>query len=260
LWVPDDFAFVKFLTHDVPGFLGGWALLGIVAASMSTADGAIHAIGTTFSHNIFRHIEIWFPNVVSEDNLLHLARVTTSIFGLLSGAIAVFYNTSSHAAGATGYLLIVAFDVMFATAVVPLFGCFYCKEPSPRAALLSVIVGACTRILLEIILPKDGSLVAPFGSDNFLNVGSAASSLLPEFLDVNPADMWDPTEEVCEQVRFKDFTGIDSLVSPLVALIVFGSVQMVEQYFDIELFWFPGSEPYDKNKQAEQNPSKSSYY
>jgi Na+/proline symporter len=30
-------AFIKLLTHQAPAFLGGWCLLGIVAASMSTA-------------------------------------------------------------------------------------------------------------------------------------------------------------------------------------------------------------------------------
>ena len=31
-------------------------LAGIVAASMSTSDGAILALGTVFSHNIMRHV------------------------------------------------------------------------------------------------------------------------------------------------------------------------------------------------------------
>jgi hypothetical protein len=38
-------AFIKLLTTVPPGFLGGWGLLGIVAASMSTSDGAILALG-----------------------------------------------------------------------------------------------------------------------------------------------------------------------------------------------------------------------
>ena len=45
-WLPDESSFVKLLTHDAPPFLGAWCLIGIVAASMSTADGAILAMGT----------------------------------------------------------------------------------------------------------------------------------------------------------------------------------------------------------------------
>ena len=33
-------------------------LLGIVAASMSTADGAIVALGTVFSHNLLRKTKL----------------------------------------------------------------------------------------------------------------------------------------------------------------------------------------------------------
>lgn len=36
LWLPDENAFVKLLVNEVPSFLGAWALIGIVAASMSS--------------------------------------------------------------------------------------------------------------------------------------------------------------------------------------------------------------------------------
>ena len=35
-WLPDGSAIIKLLTHEVPAFLGGWCLIGIVAASMSS--------------------------------------------------------------------------------------------------------------------------------------------------------------------------------------------------------------------------------
>ena len=52
-WVPDNMAFIKVLTHQVPPALGAWCLIGIVAASMSTADGAILAMGKWQSANLF---------------------------------------------------------------------------------------------------------------------------------------------------------------------------------------------------------------
>ena len=39
---------------------------------------------------------------------------------------------------------------------------FYTKNPSPRAALLSILGGGITRLVTEITLPKDGSLLLPF--------------------------------------------------------------------------------------------------
>jgi len=55
----------------------------------------------------------------------------------------------------------VAFDIVFATVVVPLFGCFYAETPSPRAALLAIVGGMVTRIVLEFALPKDGFFLLP---------------------------------------------------------------------------------------------------
>jgi Na+/proline symporter len=244
-WVPDGFAFIKLLTHDVPGFLGGWALIGIVAASMSTADGAILAIGTTFSHNVLRHLDVWYPEMINKDNILHFARVSTLLFTLVSGLVAVFYKTS------TGALLIVAFDIMFATSVVPLIACFYIKQPSPRAAFASILAGGGTRIILEIVLNKDGSLVAPFDSDNFLIAGAAASSALPTFMDAAPSALWDAAAQTCQQERYRDWTGIDSLASPLVSLLVFLPIHYIERALGRPLFWFPWGEGYDKNLKRE---------
>ena len=36
LWLPDESAFLKFLVNEVPPGLGAWAMIGIVAASMSS--------------------------------------------------------------------------------------------------------------------------------------------------------------------------------------------------------------------------------
>ena len=78
-WKPDPFAPLKFITcfkddchyfldfdgsggvgagtetfYPMPAFLGAWVLIAIVAASMSTGDGSILAMGTCFAHNILR--------------------------------------------------------------------------------------------------------------------------------------------------------------------------------------------------------------
>jgi Na+/proline symporter len=167
-WAPDPQAFIKLLTHDVPSFLGGWCLFGVVAASMSTADGAILAMGTVFAHNVMRQFDSIFPKLVTPENLLTVTRLATIPLTLAAALIAAYYQ-SDNPAGATGYLLIVAFDVVLATVTVPLFGCFYCKNPRPNAAFLSIICGAATRIIMEFTLPKDGYLLLPYEADEFLD-------------------------------------------------------------------------------------------
>ncbi len=232
MWAPDATAFIKLLTHEAPAFLGAWCLVGIVAASMSTCDGAILAMGTVLSHNVVRNLHSFFPcfgdSIVTNENLLKLARFASVPLTVIATLVAAYYR-SSHSAGATGYLLIVAFDVVFASVVVPLFGCFYTKKPSPLAALLSILSGVLVRVILEFALPKDGFLLAPFGGDEFLNYGPAASTAFPPFFDEAAADLWDLDAEPCEQERFNDLTGVDSLAAPVVGLIVFVVVQFLER-------------------------------
>lgn len=212
-------------------------------------------MGTVFSHNIVRNIGSFLPictdGFVTHDNLLKLARIASIPFTVIATLVAAYYR-SSHSAGATGYLLIVAFDVVLASVVVPLFGCFYTKKPSPLAALLSIISGAIVRVILEFSLPKDGFLLAPWGGDEFLNVGPAASSAVPPFWDFAEADRWDPSVESCEQERFNDLTGVDSLVAPVVGCIVFVFVQILERNGPLVEFAKDGNmTPYLKEGQVE---------
>ena len=231
------------MTHEAPPVIGGWCLIGIVAASMSTASGAILAMGTVFSHNVMRQLDAYIPNLVTDKNLVLAARLSTIPFAITSTLIAAYYK----AGGATGYLLIVAFDVVLATAVAPLFGAFYAKNPSPRAALCSILVGAFTRILLEFVLPKDGFLLLPVDEPEFQDYGPAASAAYPTFFDKLPGDLWDPSVEPCKSRQFEDYTGVDSLSSFAISVIVFLTVQTLEHKLGRPLFSFPGMTGYDKN-------------
>ena len=240
-WQPDPLAFLKLLTHQAPLFLGGWCLIGIVTASMSTADGAILAMGTCFAHNIMRQLNPWFPGLINNNNLVSMARLSSIPLTVASTLIA------TRSPGSTGYLLIVAFDVVLATAVVPLFGCFYTKTPRPNAAFLSCISGASMRITLEFTLPKDGFLLLPYNVPEFQDYGPAASTLLPSWIDAPKNETWNPDEQVCDQPQLKDFTGVDSLAAFLTAILVFCLVQTLEHHLDRPLFFLPGLEPYEKD-------------
>ncbi|KAJ8602438.1 hypothetical protein CTAYLR_001256 [Chrysophaeum taylorii] len=231
-WKPDPKANLRLLTHEAPNWLGGWTLVGIVAASMSTSDGAILAMSTVAAHNLFRRLPQFvkaFPeDLVTMENLLFLTRV----FGLPCTIVAILIGSfakSDHAAGATGYLLIVAFDIVLAGCVVPIFTAFYVKNPSPNAGLLAMVAGTVVRVVLEFSLPKDGNLILPFKTDEFLDYGTPRTSKLPTFFDAPPEDLWTPGEDECPQDRLRDFTGVDSLASPLFSLIVFFSVHYYEK-------------------------------
>lgn len=246
LWVPNPDAFIKLLAFQAPPVIGAWCMVGIIAASMSTSSGAILAMGTVMAHNVARQADTWYPEFVTPDNLLRVARVTTIPFCLASTMIAAYYRTTNPQGG-TGYLLIVAFDIVLATVVVPLFGCFYCKKPSPRAALVATVAGGSCRVIMEFTLPKDHYLILPFNYPAFYNVGVAPSANYPTFMDV-PADMiWNSTAQPCVQKQFRDFTGVDSISSFLVCLILFTSIQFAEHKLGRPLFTFSGSQGYVKD-------------
>jgi hypothetical protein len=160
-WLPDPLAFLKFLTHDLPDIVGGWCLIAILGAGMNAACGSLLAISAVVSHNICRQVNHVFPRFIHNGNLLFACCMATLPLIVLSASIAIFQ------AGRTAYLLVVAFDISLAGVVVPLLGCFYTKNPSPRAAIVSICAGVTTRIVLEVVLPKDGYLVFPFPGDLF---------------------------------------------------------------------------------------------
>ena len=251
-WKPDPKAFIKLLTTEPPAFLGAWGLLGIVAASMSTSDGAILALGTVFSHNVVRHFVEF-----DDTKLLMISRIVTVPFAFIAMAIASAYQ-SDHPSGATGYLLIVAFDIVLAGCIVPLFAAFYWPfgKPSPSAALCAVVGGTLLRVILEVSLPKDGWLLLPFAKKEFYDYGVPAGTtttgkvgsdgtLFPTWFDVPADEQWNP--DSCVQEKFEDYTGVDSLASPLFSLVMFLLVSGIEKVKGSPLFDFGAwSTPYNK--------------
>ena len=205
-------------------------------------------MGTVFAHNVMRQADAIFPNLITNDNLLNMARAATIPFTLAASIIAI--NVAQ-----TGYLLIVAFDVVLATVVTPLFGCFYTKNPRPNAALASIVVGAAVRIILELALEKDGFLLLPYKKDEFLDYGEAASANLPTFFDAPKNITWIPEEEVCEQSRFQDYTGVDSLAAFVASIITFVLVQTSEQ--NGPMFELPGVTGYHKNVIQHDEPKSA---
>lgn len=185
------------------GFIGGWVLVAIVAASMSTGDGAILAMSTVWSHNVMRKLPIAFFQ--DEANLLKAARMFTVIWAPIAAGIA------SSAPDSSGYFLIVAFDIMLAGSVVPLFAAVYWKGCKPFAAFMAMLLGSLCRLVLEFALPKDYLL---------LLVGKYAISFGPgaygglDLVTGAPHGGW------CPQYDLADWTGIDSLISPFVSLFV----------------------------------------
>jgi len=150
-----------------------------------------------------------------------VTRASTLLWAIVAAGIA------SAVPGKTGYLLIVAFDIMFAGCVVPMFYAVYHKAPKPFAAFAGILAGSLVRFVMEFALPKDSLL---------LLVGTYAETFaagLYDYADFKKFLNWDEVvaganfvsygeeaqQEVCPQRMLEDWTGVDSLIAPAVCLL-----------------------------------------
>eukprot|EP00775_Hariotina_reticulata_P010197 gene10197-10358_t len=233
-WIPDDkFVLFKFLWDRVPRVLGGWTMIAILCASMSTGTGAILATSTVMSHNIWRKVPGRFGS--TDQNLLRIVRFAAVPMTAIACVVAALaYNP--------GYLLVVAFDIVLAGCLVPLLAAVYWPGMTPNAGILACICGSSLRIILEFKLPKDGSLVA-FGQ-YALNYGAAVAGL-PTFMETVPDSnaagslRWNPDKDTCQQTPMRDWTGLDSVLSPIFCLAVLVTVWAIELAFPkLDILWF----------------------
>ncbi|KAG2494142.1 hypothetical protein HYH03_007778 [Edaphochlamys debaryana] len=232
-WVPDgNSAVFMFLWERAPHFIGAWAMVAMVTASISTADGAILATSTVAAHNLWRKV----PRIGShESNLLLVARLFIIPMTLLACMTAVL-------AYRPAYLLVVSFDIVLAGVFVPLVAAVYAPDVTPNAGILACLVGCLLRITLEQVLPKDGSLVVPIGQYG-LAYGRALAGL-PSFMQVTPPDMadaahvWNPDKDTCDQKPLEDWTGLDSLLSPAFSALTMAVVTLAERRWGTDVLWF----------------------
>ncbi|CAN0281406.1 unnamed protein product, partial [Discosporangium mesarthrocarpum] len=102
---------------------------------------------------------------LSDKTLLAIVRFSMIPVTLVAAIVASQYNQ-------TGYLLVVAFDIVLAGCIAPLFAAIYAKNVvTPGGALAGILFGSILRTVLEFALPKDGLLVIPYGDYSF-NFGS----------------------------------------------------------------------------------------
>ena len=144
-------AYPTFALNHVPFAIGAALLMGVLGASMSTANGGLLAISSVMSRNIIqRNIlkRIMKRPGMDDRKLL----ITTRIFTIpmMTAAFILGYLLPQP-----GIYLILAFDIVFAGAWGPLtFGLFWKKANMP-AAVTSLIVGSALRMLMFFIVPLE---------------------------------------------------------------------------------------------------------
>ena len=136
---------VDMAMNKLPAVLGTLLILGIIAASMSTAAGVILALSNMITRNLLQRYmrRQWDNNM-----MLRFSRLIALPTFLAAVAFA-------YAIPQPGILLILAFDVVLAGCFVPLLLGIYWRKANAAAAISSIVIGAISRITLHFTIPTE---------------------------------------------------------------------------------------------------------
>jgi Na+/proline symporter len=179
-----------------PVFLAAIVLAGIVAASMSTGDGAILGTSAVIARNIFGMRG--GATAGGGDKLLRWTR----LFAIPIALLGIFFALKVPQ---TGILLVLAFDVTFASLLVPMtLGLFWSKA-NTAAALTGIIAGASSRLIMFALTPQ------VYGSDNTI-LYLPNSTIFGNLVD-----------------GISTFDGLPTLISPIICLAAYAAVAYATQ-------------------------------
>lgn len=183
------------LQNIVPIPLAVLVLSGIVAAGLSTADGAVLGTAAVSARNIAGLRNGTGDGHDRDAEPHHRLLLATRLVALPIAGIALFFALRVPQ---TGILLTLAFDIGFAGLLVPLVLGLWWPRANAPAALACIAVGSCTRVVLFVLTPTT------FGVDNTL--------------------LYIPNEWLAAS-----FDGLPTFISPLLGLITFVGVALATQ-------------------------------
>src|SRR5918996_1959662 len=190
---PDPFAmFPQLAINHMPFWLGAILFMAVAGASISTANGALLAMGSVFARNIL-HRKIMKGLMKKEGlndrSLLKATRVFVIL--VMIGGMLLGYSVP-----APGVLVILTFDLVFSGLFACLlFGVFW-KKANAAAAMACIAVGVALRIGLFFLVPPEyaglDTLIPPvISAATFVGVAYATQKRYPsrhEVLDYVPTD------------------------------------------------------------------------
>ncbi len=142
---PDSrFLLVDVALNEMPVLIGGLILLGVIAASMSTAAGVVLDLANVLTRNLIqgRSSHTW-----DDAELLRVSRLI-ALPTMAASAVFAYFRPDP------GVLLILAFDIVLASCFVPLvLGLFWRRSNTP-AAVVAIVGGAAARLTLHFAVPE----------------------------------------------------------------------------------------------------------
>src|ERR671920_847825 len=198
-------AYPTLAINHLPYPIGVALLMGVLGASMSTANGGLLAISSVVSRNIIQRdiLRRMLKRAGMEDKKLLM---TTRAFTIPMMAAAFILG---YIIPQPGVYLILAFDIVFAGAWAPLtLGLFWRKANMP-AAITALVVGSALRLLMFFIIPPDLAgldtmIPPPIAFAVFVIVAIATQKKYPGEQRHGVLDYEPPEEDV---VRGQDLKG-----------------------------------------------------
>ena len=131
----------------LPYWIGVLVFVGVLGASMSTANGAILVISVVLARNV---IQRWRPTITEDSKMLQLSRAM-AIPTAAAAALLAYVRPEP------GILLILAFDIVLAGCVIPLFAGVYWAKANKAGALAAIVAGTAARLIAHFVTPADWS-------------------------------------------------------------------------------------------------------
>jgi len=202
-----NIALPELALNHMPFAIGAGILMGVLGASMSTANGGLLAISSVVSRNLIQRIirRRWLNKPAWNDHkLLWVTRAVT--IPMMGAGLALGYFVPQP-----GIYLILAFDIVFAGAFAPLtFGLFWKKANMP-AAITSLLVGSALRLLFFFIMPiewagLDTMIPPPISFAVFVGVALATQKKWPGKARHDVREYVPPEEDLIAGEDLKHFT------------------------------------------------------
>jgi Na+/proline symporter len=112
---------------------------------MSTANGAMLVISVVMARNVWQR---WSSRRLNDKTMLFLSRALALPTALAAACIA-------YVRPEPGMLLVVAFDIVFAGCVIPLFLGVYWARATQAGAMASIVVGTVARGACYFLVPAE---------------------------------------------------------------------------------------------------------
>ena len=190
----------------LPFPIGAALLMGVLGASMSTANGGLLAISSVIARNLIQRDilrSLFKKTGITDKKLLIVTRCATipvMLSGLLLGA----------AIPRPGIYLILAFDIVFAGLWAPLTLGLFWKKANWPAAIASIVTGSTLRLVLYYITPVEyagiDTFIPPIVSFVlFIIVALLTQKKAPGFKRYGVVDYVPPEEDVVNGEDLKNY-------------------------------------------------------